>query len=49
MLPYDVSLKYMIVGYIVIFGVLLVYLVSLFVRWKNRLQEWKALHKIEEK
>lgn len=35
MIPYAVSIKYMITGYAVIFIVLTVYLASLFFRWRK--------------
>ena len=40
---------YMIAGYAVIFGVMLVYLVSLFVRWRNLKQAVQELQELEEK
>jgi hypothetical protein len=39
----------MIAGYGVIFTVLLVYLISLFVRWRNLRQEEEILREIEKK
>ena len=41
--------NYMIAGYAVIFGVMLVYLVSLFVRWRNLKQDMQVLQELEEK
>ena len=41
--------NYMIAGYAVIFGVMLVYLVSLFVRWRNLKQDAALLQELEEK
>ncbi len=35
MLPYEISIKYMIGGYAVILSILAVYVVSLVVRWRN--------------
>jgi hypothetical protein len=49
MIPYEVSIKYMLAGYIVILLVLAAYLPSLFVRWKNLKRELKALQEIEKK
>ena len=40
--------NYMIAGYTVIFGVMLVYLVSLFVRWRNLKQDVQVLQELEE-
>lgn len=39
---------YMIAGYIVIFGVMLIYLISLAVRSRNLRQDLEVLHEIEE-
>jgi hypothetical protein len=41
--------NYMIAGYAVIFGVMLVYLVSLFVRWRNLKQDVQILQELEDK
>ena len=41
--------NYMIAGYAVIFGVMLVYLISLFVRWRNLKQDMQVLQELEEK
>ena len=41
--------NYMIAGYAVIFGVMLVYLVSLFVRWRNLKRDVQMLQELEEK
>jgi len=49
MIPYEVSIKYMLAVYIVILLVLAAYLTSLFVRWKNLKRELKALQEIEKK
>ncbi|HEX9030066.1 MAG TPA: hypothetical protein VF823_12885 [Anaerolineales bacterium] len=43
------TLVYMIAGYAVIFGVLLIYLVSLFVRRRNLEQDLEVLQELEEK
>lgn len=40
--------NYMIAGYAVIFGVMLVYLVSLFVRWRNLKQDAALLQEMED-
>jgi uncharacterized membrane protein YdbT with pleckstrin-like domain len=40
--------NYMIAGYTVIFGVMLVYLVSLFVRWRNLKQDIQLLQELED-
>jgi uncharacterized membrane protein YdbT with pleckstrin-like domain len=41
--------NYMIAGYTVIFGVMLVYLISLVVRWRNLKQDAQVLKELEEK
>lgn len=43
------TFNYMIAGYIVIFGVLLVYLVSLVIRWRNLRQDEEMLGELEIK
>ena len=40
---------YMIAGYVVIFGVMLVYLVSLIVRTRNAQQEYQVFQDLENK
>lgn len=45
--PMD-SLNYMIAGYAVIFGILLIYLVSLAVRWRNLRRDAEALKDLEK-
>ncbi len=40
--------NYMIAGYAVIFGVMLVYLVSLFMRWRNLKQDVQLLQELED-
>jgi hypothetical protein len=42
------TMGYMVAGYVVIFGVMLVYLVSLIVRHHNLSQDEQALHEIEK-
>lgn len=39
---------YMIAGYIVVFGVMLIYLVSLVIRYRNLSQDLEVLKDIEE-
>jgi uncharacterized membrane protein YdbT with pleckstrin-like domain len=41
--------NYMIAGYAVIFGVMLIYLVSLLVRWRNLKQDVQVLQELEDK
>lgn len=43
------TLNYMIAGYIVIFGVMLLYLVSLVVRRRNLSQDLEILEDLEKK
>ncbi len=35
MIPYAVSIRYMIAGYAVIFIIILAFLISMFARWKK--------------
>ena len=48
MIAYDISIKYMLAGYAVIFIVLTVYLVSLFTRWKRLQRDLQTLENLEE-
>jgi uncharacterized membrane protein YdbT with pleckstrin-like domain len=41
--------NYMLAGYAVIFGVMLVYLISLIVRWRNLKQDIQLLQELEDK
>ncbi len=43
------TLNYMIAGYAVIFGLMLIYLVSLIVRWKNLRKDADLLKELEKK
>jgi hypothetical protein len=50
MLDYAISMKYMLAGYTIIVSVLLVYIISLIVRWRNLnkvLHTMKDIHKID--
>ena len=49
MIPYDVSIKYMYAGYAIILFVLAVYLVSLFVRWRNLKRDLQMLEELQQK
>jgi CcmD family protein len=48
MIPYAVSIGYMIAGYAVIFVVLAAYLVSLFIRWQNLNRDLRTLEDMEK-
>ena len=48
MIPYDISIKYMTAGYIVIFVVLALYLTSLFIRWRNLKRDLQTLEELGE-
>jgi hypothetical protein len=39
---------YMIFGYVVIFGTLILYLVSLFTRWQNHKKDQEVLEELEK-
>jgi hypothetical protein len=41
--------NYMIAGYAVIFGVMLIYLISLIIRRRNLKQDFQVLQELEEK
>jgi hypothetical protein len=49
MIPYDLSIKYMIAGYFVIFIIISVYLVSLFIRWQRLKHDLQTFQTMEEK
>jgi len=40
--------SYMIAGYTVIFGMILIYIISLYVRQKNLLQDLEVLQELED-
>ena len=42
------TVNYLIAGYVVIFGTIFGYIISLFVRWKNLKQEQEILNDNEE-
>ncbi len=42
------TLSYMIAGYAVIFGIMLVYLASLVIRWRNLRQDEELLEELEK-
>lgn len=43
------TMEFMIAGYSVIFGVMLLYLVSLVVRWRNLRQDEQLIEQLDEK
>jgi len=47
MIPYATSIKYMLAGYSSIFILLIIYLVSLFTRWKRRKHDLQMLNDLE--
>jgi hypothetical protein len=47
MLDYAISIKYMLAGYVVIISILAIYLVSLFVRFRNLKQDLQILLEIQ--
>jgi hypothetical protein len=49
MIPYVVSLKYMIAGYAVIFIVLIIYLVNLFIQWQRLKNDLKTLEDLQKR
>jgi hypothetical protein len=49
MLDYGISLKFMLTGYAVFISVLLLYLGSLFLRWRNLNRDFQMLLEIQKK
>jgi hypothetical protein len=49
MIPYATSIKYMLAGYGVILSVLIIYLASLFVRFRNLRRDIQMLKEIRKK
>jgi hypothetical protein len=48
MIEYAVSIKYMFAGYAVMLTVLAIYIVSLFIRWRNLKRDLKVLEEIRK-
>jgi hypothetical protein len=48
MIAYAVSIKYMIAGYAVIFIVLIIYLISLFIRWRRFQSQLQMLEDLKK-
>ena len=48
MIPYVVSIKYMLAGFFAIFLILVIYLVSLFIRWRKLKRDLQTLEKLEK-
>jgi hypothetical protein len=48
MIPYVVSIKYMLAGYAAIFLVLVIYLFSLFFRWRRLKRDLQTLEELEK-
>ena len=48
MIPFAVSIKYMLAGFTVILLVLVIYLVSLFVRWRRLKRDLQTLEELEK-
>ena len=48
MIPYAVSIKYMLAGFTAIFLVLVIYLISLFVRWRRLKRDLQTLEELEK-
>jgi len=49
MIEYAISFKYMLAGYVVIVTVLALYLISLFIRWRNLERDYLTLKEIQKK
>ena len=48
MIPYAVSIKYMLAGYAAIFLVIVIYLFSLFFRWRRLKRDLQTLEELEK-
>jgi hypothetical protein len=48
MIPYAVSIKYMLAGFTAIFFILVIYLFSLFFRWSTLKRDLKTLNELEK-
>jgi hypothetical protein len=48
MIPYVISLKYMIAGYAVIFIVLTIYLVNLLIQWQKLRRDLQTLEDLQK-
>jgi len=49
MIEYAISIKYMLAGYTVILTVLALYILSLFIRWRNLKRDLQTLKEIQKK
>jgi hypothetical protein len=49
MLDTTVSIKYMLAGYTIIISVLVIYVTSLAIRWRNLKRDHQVLNEIEKK
>jgi len=49
MIEYAISINYMLAGYAVILSVLALYIVSLFIRWRNLKRDLQTLNEIQKK
>jgi hypothetical protein len=49
MLEYSVSIKYMLAGYTVFLVMPAIYLVSLFIRWRNLKRDLQTMEEIQKK
>ena len=48
MIEYSISIKYMVAGYAVILSVVALYIVSLFVRWRNLKRDLQTIKEIKK-
>ncbi len=48
MIPYEVSIKYMVAGYAVIFAVLVIYLISIALRFRRLRKEMQFYKDLEK-
>jgi hypothetical protein len=48
MIPYAISIKYMIVGYAVIFIILAIYLATLIIKWQRLKRDLQTLEDLQQ-
>jgi hypothetical protein len=49
MLDVAISIKYMLAGYVLIFSVLAIYIISLFIRWRGLMRDQRTIKEFQKK
>jgi hypothetical protein len=49
MIPFEISIKYLIAGYAAAFLILFIYLASLIIRWRRLKRDLKMLKELQQK